>query len=219
MVVLLGGGVESTAIVASLLKQGDHVLPVHVHTGLIWDDCEADWARRFCVRSAQPGLLPLVEIAVSLQDFLREHWAVTGHNVPQAGDDSARLEIPLRNLSLMGFAVHRVKPICDPIDLVLGTTADNHYPDGSREYFDHCERLLSLEAGGRAVRIHTPFVGQTKVQIIREADPAALAGSFSCVNPDHGQHCGRCIKCGRRQEAFRLAGVSDPTHYAVDGAA
>jgi 7-cyano-7-deazaguanine synthase in queuosine biosynthesis len=28
-------------------------------------------------------------------------------------------------------------------------------------------------------------------------------------------HCGQCIKCGRRQSAFRSARVVDPTTYAT----
>ena len=212
VVVLLGGGVESTTLVADFLRHGRSVLPVHVHTGLIWDDTESEWVRRFCGQLSGPRLWPLVEIHVPLQGFLGGHWAVTSIDVPGANDDSARLEIPLRNLTLLGLAVHCVKARVDPLELALGTTADNHYPDGSRAYFDQCERLLSLEAG-RPVRIHTPLIGANKVHVLREADPAVLAQSFSCVNPRDGQHCGRCIKCGRRQAAFRAAGVSDPTVY------
>ena len=211
IVVLLGGGVESTALVAGFLRDGRSVLPVHVHTGLLWDDTEAEWVRRFCSRLAGP-LWPLVQIRVPLQDFLGGHWAVTGIDVPAARDDAARLEIPLRNLTLLGLALHRVKNRVGELDLALGTTADNHYPDGRRDYFDQCERLLGLEAG-RPVRIHTPLINATKVQVIREADPTVLAQSFSCVNPTDGQHCGRCIKCGKRQAAFRAAGIADPTVY------
>jgi hypothetical protein len=33
--------------------------------------------------------------------------------------------------------------------------------------------------------------------------------------PLAGQHCGRCSKCRERRDAFRSAGVTDPTDYAV----
>src|SRR5438046_492471 len=95
VIVLLGGGVESTALVTRFLAAGRHVTSVHVHCGLIWDDCESAFARRFCESQAGPRLAPLVEIRLPLQGFLAGHWAVTGVNVPRAGASSAELEIPL----------------------------------------------------------------------------------------------------------------------------
>src|SRR6516164_5370299 len=101
--VLLGGGVESTTLVRRFLAEGRAVVPVHVHCGLIWDDCESRYARRFCEASAGAGLAPLVEIRLPLHDFLAAHWAATGNHVPRAGAPSSDLEIPLRNLTLLSF--------------------------------------------------------------------------------------------------------------------
>lgn len=209
--VLLGGGIESTALVKRFLAAGETVLPVRVACGLLWDECESVFARRFCEANVCDCLQPLIEIKLPLHDFLGPHWAVTGVDIPRAGDATANLEIPLRNLTLLGFAVHRLKHL-PQIVLALGTTADNSFRDGSREYFDRCQDVLALEAG-RPVSILTPFIRHNKAQVIRETDRVTLALSFSCVNPQQDRHCGTCIKCGRRQAAFREAGVDDPTEY------
>lgn len=222
--VLLGGGIESTLLVREFLAEGRPVVPVHVHCGLIWDDCESRYVQRFCDANAAPALAPLVEIRLPLGEFLQGHWAVTGARVPRAGDSSTDLEIPLRNLTLLSFALHGLNPQHglnrqhglhpqEDFALALGTTADNCYRDGSRAYFDKCSELLSLEAG-RDVEVLTPLIDLTKTQVIRQSDSATLALSFSCVNPERDLHCGKCIKCGRRQAAFRTAGVIDPTVYA-----
>jgi 7-cyano-7-deazaguanine synthase len=210
--VLLGGGIESTLLVKRFLAEGQVVVPVHVHCGLIWDDCESRYVRRFCAAHDTPALAPLVEIWLPLAEFLRGHWTVTGANVPRAGDPSADLEIPLRNLTLLSFALHGLRTH-DALALALGTTADNCYRDGSRAYFDKCAELLSLEAG-RKIAVLTPFIGWNKTQVIGRSDAQTLALSFSCVHPERDLHCGRCIKCGRRQAAFQAAGVVDPTVYA-----
>jgi 7-cyano-7-deazaguanine synthase len=245
--VLLGGGVESTALVKRFLSEGRAVVPIHVHCGLVWDDCETRYVRRFLESNAGSELASLVEIRLPLEDFLRGHWTVTGVNVPRAGASSADLEIPLRNLTLLSFALHRLRQLRNGDDaailpragadnthpatpvaaagaymLALGTTADNCYRDGSRAYFDKCEEVLSLDAGC-PVRVLTPFIGLDKTQVIRSSDAATLEQSFSCVSPAGELHCGQCIKCGRRQSAFRAAGVRDPTIYAnpsakLDGA-
>ncbi|MFN0052496.1 MAG: 7-cyano-7-deazaguanine synthase [Planctomycetales bacterium] len=210
--VLLGGGIESTVLVLRYLAKGEAVLPIHVHCGLIWDDCEATYVRRFLAGLDHRNLLPLRECRIPLRDFLGDHWAVTGVGAPRADASAAQLEIPLRNLALLGFALHRL-PEYSPVRLALGTTAENCYRDGSREYFDRCQEVLSLEAG-RPVQILTPLIELTKSQVIQQTGGERLALSFSCVSPVSGNHCGVCIKCGRRRKAFQVAGVTDPTRYA-----
>ncbi len=210
---MLGGGVESTTLVRQFLGHGRPVVPVHIHCGLIWDDCETRYVRRFCAAVASPQLAPLIEIRLPLADFLQGHWAVTGTNIPRAGDAAADLEIPLRNLTLLSFALHRLKHL-EEFALAVGTTADNCYRDGSRTYFDKCEELLSLEVG-RRMQVLTPLIGMNKTQVIRSSDSATLALSFSCVSPTDDRHCGQCIKCARRQAAFQAASVADPTIYAA----
>lgn len=211
--VLLGGGIESTALVRRFLEAGESVVPVHVHCGLIWDDDESQFIHRFLTANAGERLAPLREIRLPLHDFLGPHWAVSGVDVPAAGAASADLEIPLRNLTLLSFALHRLHDL-SPVVMALGTTADNCYRDGSREYFDRCEEVLTIEAG-RPVRIATPLISLNKTQVIQQSDLETLRLSFSCVNPREDRHCGQCIKCGRRQSSFRAAGVADPTVYVA----
>lgn len=212
VVVLLGGGIESTALVVQLLAEGRQVIPVHANCGLIWDDCESEFVRRFCRAQDSPSLLPLIEFRVSLADWMGEHWAVTGKGVPRDGAGGCELEIPLRNLTLLGLALTKVNYL-QPTQLAMGTTAENSFRDGSREYFDRAQELLSLEVG-RSVEIITPYLHLTKPDVIRLMDTDTLALSFSCVDPLDGRHCGRCIKCGSRRRAFLSAGVQDPTDYA-----
>lgn len=69
--------------------------------------------------------------------------------------------------------------------------------------------------GYTAPRVEAPFVHRTKAQIAQYG--AALGVPFdltwSCYEGDP-IHCGRCGTCVERVEAFRLAGVADPTAYA-----
>jgi 7-cyano-7-deazaguanine synthase len=210
--VMLGGGIESTHLVRLYLDQGATVTPVHLCCGLIWDQCESEFVHRFCAQMASPRLNRLIEFSVPLGGFLQSHWAITGKNVPQAGAAADELEIPLRNLTLLAFAVQRLAN-GGPVALAMGTTADNCYRDGSRQYFDRCQELLSIEANA-PVSVLTPLIGLTKTEVIRACDRRTLAASFSCVDPQGGRHCGACIKCGRRRRAFIEAGVEDPTIYA-----
>jgi 7-cyano-7-deazaguanine synthase len=212
LVVLFGAGVESTMLVKCFLDEGRTVWPVYQHWGLRWEDCELAHARRFCDVFACERLRPLLEIRHAPGETMAGHWAITGVKIPRAGDPPLSLEIPVRNFTLLRTAASRF-PELPELHLVMGTTADNHFSDGSRAFFDDCERRLTKETG-RPVRVLTPLIRMNKTQVIREADPQALALSFSCLDPQDGLPCGVCYKCGRRQAAFREAAVPDPTIYA-----
>jgi 7-cyano-7-deazaguanine synthase len=211
-VLLFGGGIESTTLLGRFLAEGRTVWPVYQHWGLRWEDCELLHARRFCRAMACERLRPLLEIRHSPGEVLGGHWSVTGVRIPRAGDPASSLEIPLRNLTLLRTAAARL-PDLPELHLVMGTTADNHFSDGSREFFDRCEQTLQGEFG-KPVRILTPLIGADKSQVIRQAGREALAWSFSCLSPRNDLHCGACYKCGRRKEAFRSAHVEDPTRYS-----
>jgi 7-cyano-7-deazaguanine synthase in queuosine biosynthesis len=211
-IVMLGGGVESTLLVKQLLRTGQTLTPVHVRCGLWWEDCEALYILRFCAANAGRGLSPLVEIRAACSDVLAGHWGLTGCNIPRVGDAASSLEIPQRNWTLLSTVAAHF-PELPELTLVMGTTADNSYSDGTRQFFDDCERTLTRQTG-RPVRVLTPLIHDDKTQVIRQADRETLALSFSCIDPTNDLHCGRCYKCGKRRAAFRKAGVDDPTIYA-----
>ena len=216
VILLLGGGVESTALLEQFIAREFSITPVHLLSGLWWEAAESAFIREFVGGYSPPLVEPLLEFAVPLTEMLPQHWSITGQHVPRAGDPSARLELPLRNLMLMGLALHQVRQreqtLRPEYQLAIGTTADNSFADGQRGYFDLCEQLLTREMG-RPVRVLSPLLSLHKADVIRQSSARTLRASFSCVDPQQGQHCGRCIKCGSRHAAFIEAGVADPTFY------
>jgi 7-cyano-7-deazaguanine synthase len=88
------------------------------------------------------------------------------------------------------------------------------YPDCRPEFVESLSRALGL-ADWHRVELFCPFLMHSKADIV--ARGAALgvdfAATWSCY--EGGEvHCGRCGTCVERREAFKLAGVDDPTRYA-----
>jgi 7-cyano-7-deazaguanine synthase len=68
--------------------------------------------------------------------------------------------------------------------------------------------------------IDAPFVAMDKSDVIRLGVELGvpLELTLSCMNPRNGLHCAQCSKCRERRDAFRKAGVADPTTYATRAA-
>lgn len=90
------------------------------------------------------------------------------------------------------------------------------YPD-CRPAFTQSFAIMQKAAldGYAEVLLYTPFVHQTKADIViagaRHNTP--FADTWSCYKGAE-VHCGRCGTCVERREAFHLASIADPTHYA-----
>lgn len=134
-----------------------------------------------------------------------------------AAETMAATVVPNRNAMLIsvayGIAVAR------SADAVLvGVHAGDHhvYPDCRPEFIDALDRALRIgNEGVGSVVLEAPFVRRSKTDICRLGGRLEVAWeeTWSCY--EGGDiHCGRCGTCVERREAFRDAGVTDPTTYA-----
>lgn len=211
VIVLVGGGVESTTLLRDSLASNATVFPVFVECGLLWERGGRHAVVEACRHLASPTLRDLMILTVDLSGLMPRHL-VGDPTSSRIVETTARLEVPLRNLMLTSIAANAFRH-AGPLRLAVGTTADNSFGDGSRPFFDACQAVLSLDLGA-PVCIDTPYIGLAKWQVIRASEPRLLALSWSCVTPGAVDHCGQCIKCRRRRDAFARAGVPDPTRYA-----
>jgi 7-cyano-7-deazaguanine synthase len=96
----------------------------------------------------------------------------------------------------------------------MGTLAGNPFPDATPAFLASMSRALSLGLD-TPITIETPFAALHKADVIRKgvALGVPLELTLSCMQPNDGLHCGQCSKCRERRDAFREAGVDDPTAY------
>jgi 7-cyano-7-deazaguanine synthase len=105
------------------------------------------------------------------------------------------------------------------VDAVLvGVHAGDHfgYPDCRPSFIDELGRALVTGNEGYAQPVLlAPFVHNTKTDICRLGGSLGVdwTETWSCYEGGES-HCGRCGTCVERREAFRDAGVDDPTSYA-----
>jgi 7-cyano-7-deazaguanine synthase len=138
-----------------------------------------------------------------------------------AADTMKATVVPNRNAIMASVAIG-VASSRDAEHVVLGVHAGDHavYPDCRPEFLHQLQKLVDVAREGfSSPSVIAPFLRQSKTDIARmgvELD-APLHLTWSCYVGGE-KHCGRCGTCVERYEAFRDAGVVDPTSYADDGA-
>ena len=195
----------------------DPVWPIHVRAGLAWEDAEARAiARLLAVAPFAGRVKPVTTLQLDMRDvYPPTHWAVIGQ--PPAYDTPDEdvylegrnivLDRRKRRCCARGSSVER---------LTLGPLAGNPFPDATPEFFDamsHAHVARTRPSARRSSRRSRTCTRRTS------SGSASTFGvplelTLSCMNPQGDRHCGRCSKCRERQDAFRVAGVPDPTEYA-----
>jgi 7-cyano-7-deazaguanine synthase len=213
--VLLSAGLDS-AVLAAAEARTARVRPIYVSAGLAWETEELAALERLLVKPPFAGRLdPLVQLTFPVRDlYPATHWALRGE--PPAFDTPDEdVYLTGRNVILLSKAgVYCAQH--DIARIVIGPLAGNPFPDATTAFFETMGRALSLGLAHR-LSIAAPFMTMDKSDVVRlgAALQVPLALTLSCMNPQQGQHCGRCSKCRERRDAFAGAGVEDPTGYAA----
>ena len=214
--VLFSGGLDSAVLLASELRDEQDVWPIHVRSGLAWEDAEAAVIADLLGADPYAGRVkPLRTIGIDMRDvYPATHWALVG--TPPAYDTPDEdVFLEGRNITLLSKA----SVLCQRLDvsrLVMGPLAGNPFPDATPAFFGAMAHALSLGLA-HTIRIAAPFSTLHKEDVIELGMSLGvpLERTLSCMNPMAGRHCGACSKCRERRDAFRQAGVPDRTPYGT----
>jgi 7-cyano-7-deazaguanine synthase len=211
--VLFSSGLDS-AVLAAAQARVAAVHPIYVSCGLAWEEEELAAAERLLATRAYPHVHPLARLMFTVSDlYSPSHWAFRG---TPPGFDTPDEDVYLtgRNIVLLSkAAIHCAQQ--DIATIAIGTLAGNPFPDATRDFFNTLAQAVSLGLA-KAIAIDAPFMQMNKADVIRLGRELGvpLELTLSCMNPRVGLHCGECSKCRERRDAFREAGMEDPTQYA-----
>jgi 7-cyano-7-deazaguanine synthase len=214
LAVLVSGGLDSGVLLAESLERYPAVHPLYVRCGLSWEEVELDHLSRFLAALARPTLWPLHVLEMPVCDLYPAHWSLTGDDVPGPDSPDEAVFLPGRNVLLLAKALmwchlHNVPT------LALAPLANNPFPDATPAFFAAFEAAVNLAMSGR-VRVVQPYLGLSKIDVLRRGRGLPLALTFSCLRPSAGRPCGACNKCAERRRAFAAAGIPDPTPYLAE---
>lgn len=220
-VVLLSGGLDSTTALAIAVERFKRVTALSVNYGQRHSR-ELEAARKIALfYGVKHHVLDLTSVGALFQANDASSSLLFGQDVPDghyAEDNMKKTIVPNRNMILLSIAAGLVVSQGGGVVGVAAHAGDHFiYPDCRPEFLEQMEKALQV-GNDEPVALWTPFKNDSKADIVKIGVglnvPYYL--TWSCYKGGH-DHCGKCGTCVERIEAFKLAGVIDPTVYDLDG--
>ncbi len=216
VLVLISGGMDSTALLYDMHAQHDVMGALSFHYGSKHNERELPMAAHHC------ALLGVKHQVIPL-DFIADHFTSdllqSGGDVPEGHYEDANMVktvVPFRNAIMLSIATGYAESIGAEAVAIAAHSGDHAvYPDCREGFMDALAN--TMEQGTYAkIQLLRPYVGIRKEGIAALGDKYEIdfSKTYSCYKGG-ALHCGKCGTCVERKEAFALAQLNDPTNYDV----
>lgn len=215
--VIYSGGLDSTVLLYDLYQAGHKLSALSVNYGQR-HACELERAADICKglriphRVADLSAIQALLAGSSLTS--PEIGVAEGHYTEE---NMKTTVVPNRNMILLALATGHALSIGTRRVAYAAHSGDHAiYPDCRNAFADAMAEAMAL-CDWNQVELSRPYVDWSKADIVRRGTELGVpfGQTWSCYKGG-AQHCGRCGTCIERREAFDLAGVADPSHYADD---
>ena len=214
-VIIYSGGLDSTTL---LYEERERVaLAVTFDYGSNHAAREIACAKHHCV------LLGIEHLVIEL-GFMSRYFQSSllsgAADVPDGNYDEANMKstvVPFRNGIMLSIACGLAESRGLKRVLIANHGGDHAiYPDCRPTFVDAMN--AAMQAGTyEGVQLAAPYTNISKADIIRRGARLGIdyGATYSCYRGGE-HHCGTCGTCTERREAFREAGIPDPTAYEVE---
>jgi 7-cyano-7-deazaguanine synthase len=217
-IILLSGGLDSTTCLAIAESQGFACYGLSFSYGQKHSS-ELEAAKKIAA-NAQVKDHKIIDL--NLASFGGSALTDDAIDVPTGGSEGIpSTYVPARNTAFLSIALAWAEVLqADKIFAGVNAVDYSGYPDCRPEYIQAFQAMadLATKAGieGKGVKIETPLIDLTKVEIIRLGESLGVdySQTVSCYQADEqGRACGECDSCLIRKAAFEQALDQDPTLY------
>ena len=211
-IIILSGGMDSTTLM--------HYRKDRIALAVSFDYGSNHNAREIACAKEQCKILGIEHVVIPLK-FMSEYFKSSllegADAIPEGHYTASNMKstvVPFRNGIMLavacGLAESRgLKKI------MMANHGGDHaiYPDCRPEFvFSMSEATRTGTYDG--IIVEADFTGMTKSDIAQIGTRLGVdfSKTYSCYKGGE-KHCGKCGTCVERKEAFRIAGIEDPTEY------
>ena len=211
-VIIYSGGLDSTTL---LYEERERVaLAVTFDYGSNHAAREIACAKHHC---ALLGIEHLVIELGFMSRYFQSSLLSGAADIPDGNYDEANMKstvVPFRNGIMLSIACGLAESRGLKRVLIANHGGDHAiYPDCRPTFVDAMN--AAMQAGTyEGVQLAAPYTNISKADIVRRGAQLGIdyGATYSCYRGGE-HHCGTCGTCTERREAFREAGIPDPTKY------
>ena len=210
--IIVSGGMDSITLLYE--KRDDIALAVTYDYGSKHNRQELEYALYHC------RILGIEQLVIPL-DFFSRYFKSSllegGGAIPECAYSDENMKstvVPFRNGIMLSIAcglaetrgLHKV--------LIANHSGDHAiYPDCRPEFVKAMDNAMTTGTY-EGVKLAAPYTNITKGDIVKKGVALGIdyGKTYSCYRGKE-RHCGRCGTCQERKEAFKEAGIIDPTNY------
>jgi len=210
--IILSGGMDSVTL---LYEMADRIaLAVNFNYGSNHNAREASMARTNCDKLG----IELIEIDLAfIGKYFRSSLLEGADAIPDGKYDETNIHstvVPFRNGIMLSVAAGIAESRGIKFVMMANHGGDHTiYPDCRQEFVTAMDSAI-MTGTYQNIRLVAPYTNITKADIARIGSKLGIdyALTYSCYRGGE-VHCGTCATCRERKEAFRVAGIQDPTTY------
>jgi len=210
IVVVLSGGMDSTALLYDAMNQWEKVYPITFLYGQK-HSIETHSARLTCQHLDLSLKVVKLEVLGDLAPSALTRSEVGIPKGPYEDESMKQTVVPNRNMVFLSFATaYAIGLGADTV--TYGAHGGDHaiYPDCRGEFVGAMSEAVAL-CDYEPIGLWTPYLYWTKADILRKGLELGVDYSLTWTCYEGKElACGRCGACTERLEAFREVGVKDP---------
>ena len=211
-IIIYSGGLDSTTL---LYDEKERIaLAVTFNYGSNHAEREIACARHHCELLAVEHLV--IDLAF-MKDYFNSSLLSGADNIPSGNYSEANMKstvVPFRNGIMLSVACGLAEDRGLKRVLIANHSGDHAiYPDCTPGFIANMDGAMTAGTYN-GVRLVAPYTNISKSDIVRRGAELGIdyGWTYSCYRGS-AQHCGTCGTCTERREAFREAGIPDPTQY------
>lgn len=210
--IILSGGMDSVTLLYD--RKDEIALAVTFDYGSNHSQRETACASYHC---RQLGIEHLVIPLEFMHRYFKSSLLEGAGAIPEGNYDEENMKstvVPFRNGIMLAIGCGLAESRGLNRVLIANHFGDHAiYPDCREDFIRPMSEAMK-HGTYAGVKIEAPYTKITKADICRIGTRLGIdySKTYSCYKGGE-KHCGKCGTCRERKEAFRLAGVPDPTEY------